>query len=64
MLVLAIPMSVAQVLLMLVPGLVLLWVLMAPGEALRGELHGARRVDLRPFAIAALAIQLVLYALL
>ncbi len=62
-LILAVPLPVARGLLLLPPALVLAWLLTIPREELTGPPHGARRVSLRPFAIAALAIQLVLYVL-
>lgn len=62
-LMLMIPISAVQIIFVLVPVPLLLWILTLDRRDLCGQIHGSHRpVNLRPFAIAALVIQILLYA--
>ena len=58
-----IPLPAVRIIFILVPVLLLIWVFTLDRRELCGQIHGARKpVNLRPFAIAALVIQILLYA--
>jgi len=62
---LAVPLPIARFLFLAIPAMLLLWALLMDPSRLRGQFseHG-RTVNLRPYILIALAIQIAIYTLL